>query len=58
LGTDWNFAWQVNSALNTVIELTVEDTVDDPLATFGNDQLECVLEEIKPAHTTIIFAYA
>lgn len=54
----WNFAWQVNSALNTIVELTVEDTVDDPLATFGNDQLECVLEEIKPAHTEIIFVYA
>lgn len=54
----WNFAWQVNSALDTVIEITVEDTVEDPLATFGNDQLECVLNELKPAHTTIIFAYA
>lgn len=54
----WNFAWQVNAPLETIIELTVEDTVEDPLATFGNDQLECVLEEIKPAHTTIIFAYS
>lgn len=53
----WNFAWQVNAPLETVIEITVEDTVEDPLATFGNDQLECVLNELKPAHTTIIFAY-
>jgi uncharacterized protein YmfQ (DUF2313 family) len=56
-GDDWNFAWQVNAPLDTVIEITVEDTVEDPLATFGNDQLECVLEALKPAHTTIIFAY-
>ena len=51
------FAWRVNSALITLIEITVEDTVEDRLATFGNDQLECVLNELKPAHTTIIFAY-
>ena len=57
-GPDWNFAWQVNAPLNTVIELTVEDTADDPLATFGNDQLECVLQALQPAHTTLIFAYA
>jgi uncharacterized protein YmfQ (DUF2313 family) len=57
-GDDWNFAWQVNAPLNTVGEFTVEDTVADALAWFGNDQLQCVLEELKPAHTTIIFAYA
>jgi uncharacterized protein YmfQ (DUF2313 family) len=58
LSEAWNFAWQVNAPLNTVGELTVEETVDDALAWFGNEQLECVLEELKPAHTEIIFAYA
>lgn len=54
----WNFAWQVDAALNTVTEFTVDDTVDDPLAAWGNALLECVLGRLKPAHTTIIFAYS
>ncbi len=53
----WPFVWQVNAPLETVGEITVEDTVEDPIAWFGNEQLECVLEELKPAHTTILFAY-
>lgn len=56
-GSDWNFAWQVNAPLNTVGELTVEDTADDPLAWWGNEQLECVLRPLRPAHTHVIFAY-
>lgn len=57
-GTDWNFTWQVNAPLNTVGELSVQDTVADPLAWWSNEPLECVLEPLKPAHTHIIFAYA
>jgi len=55
--TAWRFAWQVNAALNTVREFTVADTVSDALAAWGNDQLECVIERLKPAQTTVIFAY-
>lgn len=57
LGEDWNFAWQVNAALNTVSELTVDMTVDDPLAAWGNALLECVLSRLKPAHTVALFSY-
>jgi len=53
----WNFVWQVNAALNTVTDLTVDMTVDDPLAAWGNALLECVLERLKPAHTTVLFSY-
>jgi uncharacterized protein YmfQ (DUF2313 family) len=56
-GSDWAFTWQVNSALNTVGELTVDDTADDPLAWWSNLPLECVLGRLKPAHTFVIFAY-
>jgi uncharacterized protein YmfQ (DUF2313 family) len=57
-GIDWNYAWQVNAPLETIIYWTVDGSVDDPLSTFGNDQLECVLSDLKPAHTTIIHAYS
>ena len=53
----WAFAWAVNATSTTVNELTVDDTVDDPLAYWGNAILECVLERIKPAHTYVVFAY-
>lgn len=57
-GQPWNFAWQVNAPLDTVGYLTVDDTVDDPLAWWGNDALECMINRLKPAHTHALFAYA
>lgn len=53
----WNFAWQVNAALNTIHEITVDMTVEDPLAAWGNALLECVINRLKPAHTTVLFSY-
>jgi uncharacterized protein YmfQ (DUF2313 family) len=55
--TTWNFAWQVNAALNTVTNLTVNSPVSDPLASWGNALLECVIQRLKPAHTIVLFAY-
>lgn len=55
--TAWNFAWQVNAALNTVAVLNVNTPVSDPLASWGNALLECVLKRLKPAHTTALFSY-
>ena len=56
-GAAWAFAWQVNAALNTVTEITVEDSVEDPIASWGNALLECVINRLKPAHTTVLFSY-
>lgn len=53
----WQFAWQVNAALASVFELTAIDTVDDALAAWGNTPLECVFNRLKPAHSTVLFAY-
>lgn len=55
--TAWNFAWQVNAALNTVTAITVDSTVEDPLAAWGNALLECVIKRLKPAQTTVLFSY-
>lgn len=57
-GEAWNFAWQVSAALNTVTDITVESTVEDPIAAWGNALLECVINRLKPAHTIAIFSYA
>lgn len=53
----WNFAWQVNAALNTVTAITVDSTVEDPIAAWGNALLECVIKRLKPAQTTVLFSY-
>jgi len=55
---DWAYAWQVNGPLNTVIEMTVEDPVDDPIASWSNEALECVLIRLAPAHTLVLFSYS
>lgn len=57
-GPAWAYAWQVNAPLNTVFEMTVDDLVSDPIASWGNEVLECVLERIKPAHTDVLFSYS
>jgi uncharacterized protein YmfQ (DUF2313 family) len=57
-GEAWAHAWRVNSALNTVVRSRVGSSVaGDPLASWGNNVLECELKEIAPAHTTLIFSY-
>lgn len=53
----WNFAWQVNAALNTINEITVDMTVEDPLAAWGKALLECVINRLKPAQTTVLYSY-
>lgn len=56
-GAAWAFAWQVNAALNTITDITVESTVEDPIAAWGNSLLECVIKRLEPAHTTVLFSY-
>ena len=56
---DWWFAFRVNAPLNTVIYFRDSiSSAGDPLATWGNTRLECVINKLKPAHTVAIFAYA
>jgi len=54
---EWPHVWRVNSALSTVLELTVDSTVDDPLAAWGNELLECVMNRLTPAQSTVFFSY-
>lgn len=56
-GAAWNFAWQVNGALNTVTDITVESVVEDSISAWGNTLLECVLKRLAPAHSTVLFSY-
>lgn len=57
-GTDWFFAWSVNSSLITINRFTVgQSAAGDPLAAWGNKVLECELSAAAPAHTVVTFHY-
>ena len=53
------YQWRVNiyADTSTVWFRAGISTAGDPLASWGSKLLECVLEALKPAHTTILFAY-
>ena len=57
-GSDWAYAWQVNAPLNTISYFTMSSAVDEALAMWGNNLLECIINRFKPAHTVVLFAYS
>jgi uncharacterized protein YmfQ (DUF2313 family) len=56
-GLDWVFAWQVNAASTTVTWFRMSSGVNEALAAWGNELLECMINRYKPAHTIPIFSY-
>lgn len=56
-GEDWVYYFQVNAPLNSLTYFDTLSVVTDPLADWGNDILECLINRLKPAHTGVIFAY-
>ncbi|HBO5724399.1 TPA: DUF2313 domain-containing protein [Pseudomonas aeruginosa] len=57
-GGDWNFAWRVNAPAVTVTHAIAGGTVaGEPLAAWGNRQLECRLNQLKPAESILLFGY-
>jgi uncharacterized protein YmfQ (DUF2313 family) len=57
-GPDWSFAWQVNAATTTITWFRVSGGVNEALAAWGNELLECLINRYKPAHTIAIFSYS
>lgn len=52
------FTWQVNAPFTTVTYFRAGSArAGDPLASWGNEVLECALQERSPAHTTLGFTY-
>ncbi len=55
----WRFAWRVNAPEVTVRYFRVgRNAVGDPLRSWGNEALECLIGRLKPAQTHVLFAYA
>lgn len=55
---DWVYAWRVNAPETTVISFRAGVSVaGEPLQAWGDDALECKIQQLKPAHTVSLFAY-
>lgn len=55
---DWAYAWAIIGPIATVTYFRAGlSTAGEPLATWGNELLECTISEYAPAHTVPIFRY-
>jgi len=55
----WALTWQVNAAEHTITNFRAgQSQAGEPLRTWGNERLECVMSDLKPAHTQVLFAYS
>jgi len=55
----WVFTWRVNAPFVSIVDFrTGLSAVGEALRTWGNDTLECKLNQLKPAHTVLQFSYA
>lgn len=55
---DWRFVWQINSDQLNERFMECGDSVGDPLRTWGNHLLECVLGHLVHSHRKLIFSYS
>lgn len=54
----WVFTWRVRAAATAIISFRAGMSVaGERLRTWGNDTLECKINQLKPAHTVALFAY-
>jgi uncharacterized protein YmfQ (DUF2313 family) len=60
LGGPWSFyTFQVNAPLNSIAYFRAgAGRAGDPLQTWGNAVLECIVNELKPAHVVVVFSYS
>lgn len=57
--SNWRFVFQVNAPLNTIIYFRAgASSANEPLETWGNTRLECVINLLKPAQTIALFTYS
>ncbi len=55
---DWVFTWRVNATEVTVVPFRAgQSTAGEALRAWGNDTLECKLNQIKPGHTDVLYGY-
>jgi len=56
---EWVFVWRINAPVDTAVWARAGSAVaGDPIRTWGDELIECVINNLKPAHTHVLFAYA
>lgn len=54
----WVFTWRLHAPLVTIIPFRAgQSAAGERLRSWGNDTLECKLNQIAPSHTILLFAY-
>ena len=54
----WRYVWWLDvQSTDSVRHLDVLGGVDEPLATWGQVELECRIRAVSPAHTHVVFTY-
>lgn len=53
----WCHTWRVNAPSVRIDHMTATSTCAEPIRSWGNELLECVLTRLKPAHTHLLFGY-
>lgn len=54
----WLFTWRVHAPRTSIISFSAGISgAGERLRTWGNDTLECKINQLKPAHTLALFAY-
>lgn len=57
-GENWIGVWRLDVLTSTAIyEMSCEDTCETALRSWGNEQLECVINRRKPAGSIALFGY-
>lgn len=55
---DWIYTWRVNAPETTIIDFRAGlSAAGEALRTWGNDSLQCKINQLKPAHTIALFGY-
>lgn len=54
----WAFTWRIHAPETSIISFRAGGSgAGERLRTWGNDTLECKINQLKPAHTIALFAY-
>jgi uncharacterized protein YmfQ (DUF2313 family) len=56
-GSGWAHVWRITAISGLIYFRTGISTAGDRLRSWGNRLLECVMNELKPAHTILLFGY-
>ncbi|WP_407936830.1 YmfQ family protein [Jiella pelagia] len=55
---EYALTWRINAPEETETPFRVgQSAVGERLVSWGNERLECTLNRVKPAHTTLLFGY-